>query len=647
MNLLQHIQKGVSEAVEKLYSHNIAPENIICSTTRKEFTGDYTVTVFNIAKLAGKAPQIVGNELGEYIVKHVKNINAFNVIQGFLNLSVADAFWTNFVSSEQLALSHEPNTQKLKAQSSKLKVDKVMIEYSSPNTNKPLHLGHARNILLGWSCSRILEQAGYEVVRTKVVNDRGIAICKSMLSWQLFGNNSTPESTGIKGDLFVGNYYVNFEKSFQEEYKIWQQTPEAQKLFTVRKKPETTDEKTFFKEYKNDYFNSASTLGKQARDMLVRWEAGDKATRDLWQTMNSWVYAGFNETYKKLGVRFDKIYYESDQYELGKEIIEANIATGIFYRKPDSSVWIDLTDVKLDHKLVLRSDGTSVYITQDISMAALRDSEFHAQKVVYVVGEEQNYHFQVLFEILKKLKAPYAAGLHHLSYAFVELPEGKMKSREGTVVDADDLIDEVIAEAHRETLERGTLQGIPEAEKNEIIRRIGLGALKYQIIKVNPKKKIVFDPKESVDFEGNTGPYIQYAFVRASGVVKEAERQNIDFGTTDNGQRTTDDKKNISSSVVHRPLSVVQLKNEERDLIQLLYGFDKTVEEAAANYDPSVIANYCYDLAKSFNRFWHECKILKEEQTNLQRLRLQISNLTAHTLQTGMNLLGIEMPARM
>ena len=637
MTLLQHIQKGVSEAVEKLYSHNIALENIICSTTRKEFTGDYTVTVFNIAKLVGKAPQIVGNELGEYIVTHVKNISAFNVIQGFLNLSVADGFWTNFVSSEQLALSNERPEKKSKIE------NRVMIEYSSPNTNKPLHLGHARNILLGWSCSRILEQAGYEVVRTKVVNDRGIAICKSMLSWQLFGNNSSPESTGIKGDLFVGNYYVKFETAFQEEYKTWQQTPEAQKLFSERKKLETS-EKDFFKDYKNDYFNSTSSLGKQAREMLLRWEAGDKITRDLWQTMNNWVYAGFNETYKKLGVRFDKIYYESDQYELGKEIIEENIASGVFYRKPDSSVWIDLTDVKLDHKLVLRSDGTSVYITQDISMAALRDSEFHAQKVVYVVGEEQNYHFQVLFEILKKLKAPYAAGLHHLSYAFVELPEGKMKSREGTVVDADDLIDEVIAEAHRETLERGTLQGIPEAEKNEIIRRIGLGALKYQIIKVNPKKKIVFDPKESVDFEGNTGPYIQYAFVRASGVVKEAERQNIDFGTTDNEQLTTEDGYQLL--VVSRQLSVV-LKNEERDLIQLLYGFDITVEEAAANYDPSVIANYCYDLAKSFNRFWHECKILKEEQTNLQHLRLQISNLTAHTLQTGMNLLGIEMPERM
>ena len=629
MTLLQHIQNGVADAVGKLYNQTLAPENIICGITRKEFTGDYTVTVFNIAKLAGKSPSIVGDELGQYLVAHVKDISGFNVIQGFLNLSVADSFWVKFVNDERRTMNDEQKGRSSSVVHRSSFKEKVMIEFSSPNTNKPLHLGHTRNILLGWSCSRILEQAGYEVVRTKVVNDRGIAICKSMLAWQLMANGETPETAGIKGDHFVGEWYVKFETIFQEEYKVWQQTYSAQKLFGERKKQET-DEKTFFKEYKNDYFNTFSQLGKQAREMLLRWEAGDKATRDLWQTMNGWVYKGFNETYKSLGVRFDKIYYESDQYELGKEIIEDNIDKDIFYRKSDSSVWIDLTDVKLDQKLVLRSDGTSVYITQDIAMAHLRDQEFHAKKVIYVVADEQNYHFQVLFEILKKLKEPYAAGLHHLSYGLVELPEGKMKSREGTVVDADDLIAEVIAEAHRETLERGTLQGIPEDEKNEIIRRIGVGALKYQIIKVNPKKKIIFDPKESVDFEGNTGPYIQYAFVRANGVVKEAIR------ILKEGFALSEDF-----------LNDYILKNPEKDLIQILYGFDKIVNDAAESYDPSMIANYCYDLAKSFNRFWHECKILKEEQTNLQHLRLQISQLTAHTLQTGMNLLGIEMPERM
>ena len=639
MTLLQYIQQGVSDAVEKLYHQILSPENIICSITRKEFTGDYTVTVFNIAKLAGKSPAYVGNELGQYLVNHVADISGFNVIQGFLNLSVSDSFWIKFVNDESRTMNDEKQKQSLFSKHPSSLKEKVMIEFSSPNTNKPLHLGHTRNILLGWSCSRILEQAGYEVVRTKVVNDRGIAICKSMLAWKLLSNGATPETAGIKGDHFVGEWYVKFETIFQEEYKIWQQTYAAQKLFGERKKSET-DEKTFFKEYKNEYFNHFSPLGKQARDMLLHWEAGDKVTRDLWQTMNGWVYNGFNETYKSLGIKFDKIYYESDQYELGKEIIEDNIAKGIFYRKPDSSVWIDLTDVKLDQKLVLRSDGTAVYITQDIAMAHLRDKEFHAKKVIYVVADEQNYHFQVLFEILKKLDEPYAAGLHHLSYGLVELPEGKMKSREGTVVDSDDLIAEVIAEAHRETLERGTLQGIPETEKNEIIRRIGIGALKYQIIKVNPKKKIIFDPKESVDFEGNTGPYIQYAFVRANGVVKMA----AGLGLMSDGFSLENENLNTSQQPTANSCKLMAI---EKDLIQILYSFNKTVDDAASHYDPSMIANYCYDLAKSFNRFWHECKILKEEQTNLQHLRLQISHLTAYTLQTGMNLLGIEMPERM
>ena len=625
MNIIPIIQTSVATAVKELYGLEIEEKDVVLNPTKKDFEGDYTITVFAFSKAAKKSPVQVGEELGNYLKNHTPEIARFNVVQGFLNLVINDAYWINFLS--------ETNANAAFGQLEP-KNERVMVEYSSPNTNKPLHLGHIRNILLGWSTSKILAAAGYDVVRTKVVNDRGIAICKSMLAWQLWGEGKTPNviasdsaaTGGTKGDHFVGYYYVLFEQKFQEEYKIWQAgiSKDEEVLRGINKKNLPLDE--FFKEYKNEYFNKYSKLGAQARELLLKWESGDTETKALWQQMNGWVYDGFNETYKKLGVEFDKIYYESNTYTLGKDIIDDGILRGVFYRKPDSSVWIDLTDVKLDHKLVLRSDGTSVYITQDIGMARLRDKEWHCQKVVYVVADEQNYHFQVLFETMKKLGDPYANGLYHLSYGMVDLPSGKMKSREGTVVDADDLIAEVIGEATKNNEERGEVAGFTAAEVAEINRKVGMAALKYHIVKVNPKKRMVFDPQESVDLQGQTGPYIQYSYVRINGVLKKAEREGIDLT-----QIVAYDK----------------MEQQEKDLILKIYEYPKAIEEAAATYDPSVIANFCYDLAKSFHKFWHDLSILNVELENVKIFRLQLSKAVGHVLEHGMDLLGIEMPERM
>ncbi len=609
-------RQRIAELLLRIYNIEFESQKIVCSVTRKEHEGDYTVTVFNLAQSVKKTPEVFANELGEHLITQWNVISKFNVVKGFLNLSLKSEFWIDFLTKnyDNALIGHSSE-----------KKNRVLVEFSSPNTNKPLHLGHIRNILLGWSSAKIVEAAGNEVFKVKVVNDRGIAICKSMLAWQLFGKGKTPGSEGVKGDHFVGDYYVKFEQVFKKEYVHWQSLKKAEKIFAERK-DKTLDEAAFFAEFKNTYFNTFSKLGGEARKMLLLWEAKDADTRALWQTMNGWVYAGFNETYKKLGVSFDKIYYESDQYELGREIIEKAIESGVFYKKDDTSVWIDLTEAKLDQKLVLRSDGTSVYITQDIGMAMLRENDFHAQKVVYVVADEQDYHFKVLFEILKKLAQPYAAGLFHLSYGLVELPSGRMKSREGTVVDADDLIAEVIKEAERESEERGTLDGFSSDEKNEIVRRIAMAAMKYSIIKVNPKKKIVFDPKESVDFEGHTGPYIQYAYVRASGVITEAHKNDTKFAEINHAY---------------------ELLNPELELVKQLYVFESRVGEAAENYDPSVIAQYTYDVAKTFNRFWHDCSIFKEPNPQTKNFRLQLCQLTAQTLKNGFELLGIEMPSRM
>jgi arginyl-tRNA synthetase len=616
MNIVSIIQNAVKDAVLELYKVEINANDVICSPTRKEFEGDYTVTVFSFAKTARKAPPVIGQELGAYLTEKVDIVSKFNVIQGFVNLSVSESYWTNFVveTSENAQYGQLPS-----------KNTRVIVEYSSPNTNKPLHLGHIRNILLGWSCSKILESAGYEVIRAKVVNDRGIAICKSMLAWQLWGNNDTPSVSGIKGDHFVGKYYVLFENKFKQEYKTWQETDFALASVFEKKKKENQSADEFFKEYKNEYFNNYSDLGAQARAMLLRWEANDADTRELWARMNGWVYEGFNATYAKLGVRFDKIYYESDQYALGRDIIEDGLLRGVFYQKPDSSVWIDLTDMKLDHKLVLRSDGTSVYITQDIAMARLRDNEFHARKVGYVVADEQNYHFQVLFAILKKLGEPYSDGLFHLSYGMVELPSGRMKSREGTVVDADDLIAEVISEATNAATESNTLDNFSETEKADIIRKIGLAALKYHIVKVNPKKKMVFDPKESVDLQGNTGPYIQYAYVRSKSVAALAADKGVDTTTT---------------------VLPTNLHETEKQLILNLYEFPKVIEDAAMQYDPSVLANYLYEVARGFNKFWHDVPVLKAEEAE-KVFRLKLAKMIARVLSHGLDMLGIEVPERM
>ena len=613
-NAASLIQHHLTLAVKELYGLDISDNLLPITPTRKEFQGDFTVVTFPLTKLAKKKPDIIGEELGHILVRDLPEIDSFNVIQGFLNLSFVPSFWNAFV----LSLQYNPTFGELPANG-----ERVLVEFSSPNTNKPLHLGHIRNILIGWSVSKILKAAGFDVFNVQIINDRGIAICKSMLARKIWGAGKTPENTGIKGDFFVGSYYVLFEQKFQEEYAAWQLTPEAREVFESKKK-EDQSEAAFFKSYKDLYFNAYSELGKQAAEMLRNWEAGEEETIATWSQMNQWVYAGFDHTYQLLGVHFDKLYYESETYLLGKDIVQKGIEKSVFYKEADGSVWIDLTDVKLDKKVVLRKDGTSVYITQDLGTADLRYDDFKADKMIYVVADEQNYHFQVLFEIAKKLKVPYAEGLHHLSYGMVDLPTGKMKSREGTVVDADDLIAEVVLEARKNSEERGVLADSTDAERSEIIRKIGLAALKYFIIKVQPQKRMTFDPKESVDMQGQTGPYIQNAFVRIQSVLRKAG----DFDA------------NIAENYLEFVL-------EEREIIQQLYQYPSVIEESAVQYDPSAIANYAYALAKNYHRFYHEHSILKADDLAVRSFRLCMSKAVGSVLNHSMNLLGIEMPDKM
>lgn len=608
------IQQHLTLAVKELYGLDISDNLLPITPTRKEFQGDFTVVTFPLTKLAKKKPEIIGEELGHVLVKALTEVDSFNVIQGFLNLSFVPAFWNSFV----LSLQDNPSFGELPA-----KGERVLVEFSSPNTNKPLHLGHIRNILIGWSVSKILKAAGFDVSNVQIINDRGIAICKSMLARKIWGADKTPQNTGIKGDFFVGNYYVLFEQKFQEEYAAWQLTAEAKEVFDSKKKADQS-EIAFFKLYKDLYFNAFSELGKQAAEMLRNWEAGEEETIATWSQMNQWVYTGFDHTYQLMGVHFDKLYYESQTYLLGKDIVLEGIGKSVFYKEADGSVWIDLTDVKLDKKVVLRKDGTSVYITQDLGTAALRFDDFKASKMIYVVADEQNYHFQVLFEIAKKLKVPYAEGLHHLSYGMVDLPTGKMKSREGTVVDADDLIAEVVLEARKNSEERGVLADLTDVERSEIIRKIGLAALKYFIIKVQPQKRMTFDPKESVDMQGQTGPYIQNAFVRIQSVLRKAG----DFDTTIAG-------------------NYLEFVLEEREIIQQLYQYPTVIEESALQYDPSTIANYAYALAKNYHRFYHEHSILKADDLAVRSFRLCMSKVVGSVLNHSMNLLGIEMPDKM
>ncbi|GAA4333520.1 arginine--tRNA ligase [Mucilaginibacter gynuensis] len=588
---MNFIVEAAVKAVKDLYQTDIAPADINLQETRKEFEGQLTIVTFPFTRFSRKSPEQTGNEIGEYLKANLPEVAAFNVIKGFLNISISDAFWLDTLYNEILPASFaeaKPNGQK------------VMVEYSSPNTNKPLHLGHIRNNLLGYSVAQILGAAGYEVIKANLVNDRGIHICKSMLAWQQFGNGETPESSGLKGDHLVGKYYVIFDKEYKKQIEA------------LKAEGQTEDEAK-----KN------APLIKQAQQMLQQWEAGDEAVISLWKTMNSWVYAGFADTYKALGVDFDKYYYESNTYLLGKDIIEEGLAKGVFFKKEDGSVWIDLTADGLDEKLVLRSDGTSVYITQDLGTAQLKYNEFHMDRSIYVVGNEQDYHFKVLFLILQKLGKAGADGLYHLSYGMVDLPSGKMKSREGTVVDADDLMAEMVQTAKEQTDAAGKVDGFGEEEKKQLYHTIGMGALKYFLLKVDPKKRLLFDPNESVDFQGHTGPFIQYTHARIRSVLSRA---GIGF----------DDRTPIT-----------ELAKEERDLIVWLNQFPQIITTAANEYSPAVIANYVYELAKLFNKFYHEKSILSAEDDTLKQFRLQLSAASAKVIKKAMGLLGIEVPERM
>ena len=592
MKIEEIIAAGVADAVKALYGAEVAPESVQVQQTKKEFEGHLTVVVFPYLKASHKKPEETAAEIGEWLTANVAAIEKFNAVKGFLNLSVAPSFWLGQLHEIEADenFGFRPVTEES---------DLVMVEYSSPNTNKPLHLGHVRNNLLGYSLSRILEANGHKVVKTNIVNHRGIHICKSMLAWQKWGNGVTPESSGKKGDHLIGDFYVEFDKHYKAELK-------------ALKEQGMTDEEA----------EAASTLMQEAREMLRRWEAGDEEVRKLWRMMNEWVYAGFDETYKRLGVDFDKIYYESDTYLEGKDLVLGGIEKGIMYRREDGSVWADLTPDGLDHKLLLRKDGTSVYMTQDIGTAKLRYQDYPIDKMIYVVGNEQNYHFQVLALLLDKLGFKWGKDLTHFSYGMVELPEGKMKSREGTVVDADDLMDTMIADARDTSAER--FAGMPAEEAAEIARVVGMGALKYFLLKVDPKKNMLFNPKESIDFNGNTGPFLQYTYARIRSVCRRAEAELAECSYAE------------------------AMPNEkEQVLIQKIADFPGVVAEAGRIYSPALIANYCYDLAKEYNQFYHDYPILKEENPATRCLRLNLSAVTARTLRAGVSLLGMEMPERM
>ena len=595
MSIENILSQATAQAVNELYGLDVAPESITPQATRKEFEGNLTIVVFPFLKASHKAPDATAQEIGEYLAAHCEAVEKFNVIKGFLNITIKPSFWAQLLDDicrdENYGFKQETPESKL-----------VMIEYSSPNTNKPLHLGHVRNNLLGFSLSQIMKANGNKVVKTNIVNDRGIHICKSMLAWQKWGNGATPESTGKKGDHLIGDFYVLFDKKYKAEIK---EIAEAQGI---------TEEEA----------EKQSKLMQEAREMLKKWEDNDPEVRALWEKMNSWVYAGFDETYRRMGVDFDKIYYESDTYLVGRDTVLEGLDKGLFYRKDDQSVWADLTPDGLDHKLLLRSDGTSVYMTQDIGTAQLRYKDYPIDRMIYVVGNEQNYHFQVLSLLLDKLGFKWGKDLVHFSYGMVELPNGKMKSREGTVVDADELMDEMIATATDMAGEPGRLQGVPEQERDEVLRKIGLGALKYFILKVDPRKTMLFDPSESIDFNGNTGPFIQYTYARIQSVLRKCE----------------DDYKSMD-------ISMVAPGEKETSLIQRLADFTTVVADAGRNYSPALIANYAYDLAKEYNQFYHDCSILKEPDAAMRCFRLLLSETVASVICRAMSLLGIEMPDRM
>ena len=595
MSIDNIIAQAVCEAVKSLYGVDFEPGKITLQATRKEFEGNLTVVVFPFLKASKKSPEATANEIGEYLAANCDAVKSFNVIKGFLNIVVEPAFWCNMLKH----IAADPDYGfKAATDDSEL----VMIEYSSPNTNKPLHLGHVRNNLLGYSLSLIMKANGYKVVKTNIVNDRGIHICKSMLAWQKWGNGITPEKAGKKGDHLIGDFYVMFDKHYKDEVK---------QLMAAGMSEDEAKEK--------------SPLMVEARKMLQRWEAGDEEVRSVWRMMNQWVYDGFNETYRRMGVDFDKIYYESETYLEGKEKVLEGLEKGIMYRKEDGSVWADLTADGLDHKLLLRSDGTSVYMTQDIGTAKLRYQDYPIDKMIYVVGNEQNYHFQVLSLLLDKLGFKWGKDLVHFSYGMVELPEGKMKSREGTVVDADDLMDEMIRTARETSAELGKLDGCSAEEADEIARIIGLGALKYFLLKVDPRKNMMFNPKESIDFNGNTGPFIQYTYARIRSLLRKAAEAGIDYNSNYD----------------------IEPSEKEVAIIQKIADFAQVVSEAGKTYSPALVANYVYDLAKEYNQFYHDYSILREEDAATRNFRLKLSEVTGNIIRRATGLLGMEVPERM
>lgn len=592
MSIDNILAQATADAVKALYGAEVAAESIVPSTTKKEFEGNLTIVVFPFLKASHKRPEDTAQEIGEYLVANCEAVEKFNVIKGFLNITIKPSFWTSVLQSVEATenFGFKPVTD-----DSRL----VMIEYSSPNTNKPLHLGHVRNNLLGFSLAKIMEANGNKVVKTNIVNDRGIHICKSMLAWLKWGNGITPEKAGKKGDHLIGDFYVAFDKHYKEE---------LQQLMDGGMTKEEAE--------------ANSTLMKEARTMLKKWEDGDEEVRSLWRTMNEWVYAGFDETYARMGVSFDKIYYESNTYLEGKEKVLEGLEKGIFYRKDDNSVWADLTADGLDQKLLLRTDGTSVYMTQDIGTAKLRFQDYPIDQMIYVVGNEQNYHFQVLSLLLDKLGFSWGKDLIHFSYGMVELPNGKMKSREGTVVDADELMDEMIATARK--MSEGRLKGVPEEEMDDVYRIIGLGALKYFILKVDPRKNMLFNPQESIDFNGNTGPFVQYTYARIRSVLRKSGEADA----------ATD-------------ITAYEPNEKEIEIIQRIADFPSVVSEAGRTYSPALIANYVFELAKGYNQFYHDYSILKEENGVARAFRLHLSRTVADIIRRGFSLLGVEVPERM
>lgn len=605
MKIEQDITAAVVKALETLYGATVDAAQIQLQKTKREFEGSLTLVVFPLLRVSRKKPEDTASDIGAYLKENCHAVADYNVIKGFLNLTVSHESWLEMlenINADESYGIHKPD------ENSPL----WMIEYSSPNTNKPLHLGHLRNILLGWALANIEEACGKQVVKTNIVNDRGIHICKSMLAWLKYGNGETPQSSGKKGDHLIGDYYVLFDKHYRQQVK------ELTEKYTA----EGMNEEEARKQAEQD-----APLMREAHEMLVKWEQGDNEVRTLWRKMNEWVYAGFNETYRTMGVGFDKIYYESDTYLVGKSLVEDGLDKGIFFRKDDGSVWADLRNEGLDEKLLIRADGTSVYMTQDIGTAKLRYQDFPIKKMIYVVGNEQDYHFKVLSILLDRLGFEWGKSLVHFSYGMVTLPNGKMKSREGTVVDADDLMEEMVLTAKQTSEELGKFADIPEDEKAETARIVGMGALKYFLLKVDARKNMLFNPEESIDFNGNTGPFIQYTYARIRSVLRKANAQGLD----------------INSPVP----AGTEVNDKEAALIQLLADFDATVRQAGEDMSPSIIANYCYDLVKEYNQFYHDYSILREENEGKKRLRLVLSANVAKIVRSGMNLLGIEMPERM